>query len=53
MKVILQKDVKNVGKKGDIVIEPQYDVVYNFSEGLALVLDNHKWGYIDKKGKMW
>ena len=48
---------KEVGKKkkyktGDVVIPFKYDEVYNFSEGLAGVSLNGKWGFIDKSGKV-
>ena len=33
-----------------ILIPPQFDSAGNFSEGLAAVKINDKWGYIDKKG---
>lgn len=39
-------DVKN-----NIVIEPIYDDVMSFNEGLATVKLNGKWGVIDKSGK--
>jgi hypothetical protein len=32
-------------------IEPQYDRVGDFHEGLAAVSKNRKWGFIDKRGK--
>ena len=38
-------------KDKNIVIPCEYDVTWNFSEGLALVMLNSKWGYIDKTGK--
>lgn len=31
-------------------IEPRYDMVHNFSEQLAAVMLEDKWGYIDKNG---
>lgn len=37
---------------GDIVLEPQYQMIYEFSGNLALVLQNDKYGYIDKTGKL-
>ncbi len=39
-------------KTGRIVIEPQFDYVYPFSEGLAAVTANRKSGYIDRDGKI-
>ena len=40
-------------KKGNPVINPTFESVQWFSDGLAIVKDtNDKWGYIDKKGNM-
>ena len=40
---------------GTIVVTPQFDLAWHFSEGLAFVRiggrDNGKWGCIDKTGK--
>lgn len=33
-------------------IEPQYDMVQNFSEQLAAVMLHDQWGYIDKEGSI-
>ena len=41
-------DTKNIS----FVIPPTYDTVQSFSEGLAAVKINHKWGFIDKTGKV-
>jgi len=41
-----------IDKTGKIVIDPQFDGAYNFSEGLAAVKVGDKWGYIDKTGKI-
>ncbi len=38
-------------KKGEIVIEPQFDYADDFSEGLAAIKIGGKWGYINKEGK--
>ena len=38
-------------KDGKIVIKPQYDLLLNYSEGLAGACLNGKCGYIDEKGK--
>jgi WG containing repeat len=35
-----------------MIIPPQYDVAYGFSEGLARIRVGDKWGYIDKTGQM-
>ncbi len=36
--------------EGKIRIEAQYYYAWDFSEGLAKVKLNDKWGYVDKKG---
>jgi hypothetical protein len=36
-----------INKKGDMIIELQYDSGLPFSEGLASVKVDDKWGYID------
>jgi hypothetical protein len=41
-----------IDRTGRLVIQPQYDETYGFSEGLGRVVMNHKWGFIDKAGKM-
>ena len=33
------------------VVSPKYDIVSRFSEGMAAVQLNGKWGFIDKTGK--
>lgn len=38
--------------EGNIMIKPIFDQVSGFSEGLCAVLDNGKWGFVDKKGKV-
>ena len=38
--------------KGRVVIPAKYDDAWYFSEGLALVKINGKWGFIDKTGAM-
>lgn len=35
-----------------MVIEPNYDLTFHFSEGLAAVQIGDEWGYIDKSGNM-
>ncbi len=35
-----------------IIVEPQYDMVYLFEEDMALVILNNKRGYLDKTGKL-
>jgi len=36
---------------GKLVISPQFNQAYPFSQGLAAVKIGDKWGYIDKTGK--
>lgn len=39
-----------IDSSGKIVIRPQFDEVWGFSEGLAPVRVSDKWGFIDKTG---
>jgi hypothetical protein len=39
-----------IDKTGRIVVEPQFDIVYGFSENLARIKLDDKYGYIDKNG---
>ncbi|WP_102134121.1 WG repeat-containing protein [Campylobacter coli] len=39
-------------KNGEFAIEPKFDYVWSFGEGLAGVKLNGKWGFIDKSGKI-
>jgi hypothetical protein len=41
-----------IGMSGAIAIEPAFDRVGPFSEGLARVCKKGKWGYIDKSGEI-
>ena len=34
-----------------MILEPQFDAAWEFREGMAAVMKNGKWGFIDKKGK--
>ncbi|MGV8982954.1 WG repeat-containing protein [Clostridium sp.] len=36
----------------EYAIKPQFDMVHSFSEGLAVVRDHGKYGFIDKTGKI-
>jgi hypothetical protein len=40
------KNIKNV----NWIVEPKYDWIDQFNEGLAPFSDKHKWGYIDREG---
>ncbi|EPP4232291.1 WG repeat-containing protein, partial [Campylobacter coli] len=37
-------------KNGEFAIEPKFDYVWSFGEGLVAVKLNGKWGFIDKNG---
>jgi hypothetical protein len=41
-----------IDSTGKIVIKPQFDEAWTFSEGLAPVRVDDKWGYIDETGKI-
>ncbi|MFK0495250.1 WG repeat-containing protein [Campylobacter coli] len=41
-----------IDKSGKIVIEPKFDSIWSFREGLAKVGLNGKYGLIDKSGKI-
>jgi predicted DNA-binding WGR domain protein len=41
-----------VNKAGETVINPQFDLVSHFSEGLAKIQQKNKNGFIDKSGKI-
>ncbi|QZY57530.1 WG repeat-containing protein [Crassaminicella profunda] len=40
-----------INKEGKLIIKAEYDKVRSFSEGLAPVKINGRWGYIDKNGE--
>ena len=41
-----------IDKTGKYVINPQFDIAFDFSEGLAGIWIGGKRGYIDKTGKI-
>ncbi|WP_161768765.1 WG repeat-containing protein, partial [Picosynechococcus sp. NKBG042902] len=41
-----------IDKEGTMVINPQFDVAFNFTESLANVWVGERMGYIDKEGTM-
>ncbi|MGK7875743.1 MAG: WG repeat-containing protein [Xenococcaceae cyanobacterium] len=41
-----------IDRRGQLVIQPQFDGVLFFSEGLAPVQIGEKWGFIDKRGQL-
>ena len=50
-----QNDIKKYGYidvEGNMVIEPQYEKAYVFSNGLARVGEEDKYGFIDMSGRM-
>jgi hypothetical protein len=40
-----------VDRTGKTVVEPQFDYTYGFHGGLAMVLIDDKFGYINPKGE--
>lgn len=50
--VDVEKSVKALPVEERLAIQKKYDFVWNFSEGLAVVKQNGKWGVIDKCGKV-
>lgn len=42
----------SINTKGEWIIQPKFKESYIFSEGLATVQINEKWGYIDRTGKI-
>jgi hypothetical protein len=41
-----------IDTNGALVIQPQFEAAYDFSEGMAAVRVGEKWGYIDSSGQM-
>lgn len=41
-----------MNRSGEMVVPAKYDVACSFSEGLAAVKKNGKWGYIDRTGRI-
>jgi WD40 repeat protein len=41
-----------INKNGDVVIKPEFDLTFNFSEGMAFVEENGKFGFINQTGQM-
>ena len=41
-----------IDRAGKIVVEPQFQNAYGYSEGLASICIDDKWGFIDKESKM-
>lgn len=41
-----------INTRGELVIQPEFDLTFNFSEGLAFVEKDHKYGFIDQTGKL-
>ena len=41
-----------IGHVGDLIVEPVYDEALHFTNGLAAVKQNGKWGYINARGEV-
>jgi len=41
-----------INNTGEVIISPQFDVAWPFSDGLALVEINNNYGYINEEGKI-
>src|SRR5262245_16862840 len=41
-----------INQKGQVIIEPRFEMAKRFSEGLARVKIEGKWGFIDPSGKI-
>lgn len=41
-----------IDRKGNVVVEPQYDYAGAMVEGMSLVLKGEKFGFVDKAGKL-
>ena len=41
-----------INRSGLVVVKPQFEDAYNFSEGLARIAVQHKYGFIDQRGKV-
>lgn len=50
--VYLNKKYGYIDEQGHIVVKPRFDVVTNFSEGLAAVIENSYWDFIDNSGRV-
>lgn len=40
-----------INHSGELVIPYNYDYADDFSEGLAVVIQDGKWGFVDKQGR--
>src|SRR5712692_378744 len=51
---LIQQDGKwgYIDKTGSIVIKPEFEEAFPYSEGLAAVRVRGKWGYVNDKGNM-
>ncbi|MEJ7577285.1 MAG: WG repeat-containing protein [Pyrinomonadaceae bacterium] len=50
--VVLNGKIGFIDKSGRVVIKPQFSVIDDFSEGLALVSWGSDYGFIDETGKV-
>lgn len=51
-KIVKDSKFGFINKEGQMKIPPIYDIANNFSEELALVQKDTRWGYIDKKSNI-
>ena len=49
--IVENKKFGFMDKSGKVVVNPQFDRAFDFSDGLAVVVVGGKMGYIDKTGK--
>ena len=40
-----------INGQGEVIVEPQYEAIYSYHDGLACVRKDKKWGYIDLNGQ--
>ena len=41
-----------IDQSGTVVIKPEFDLTFDFSEGMALVVQANKYGFVDTTGRM-
>ncbi|HEX3253432.1 MAG TPA: WG repeat-containing protein [Pyrinomonadaceae bacterium] len=41
-----------INTRGDVVIKPEFDLTFDFAEGMAFVKKNGKYGFVDQTGKL-
>ena len=50
-RIVVEKKWGFINRNGEIVIEPQFDWVREFSDGMCQASKGGKWGYIDQTGR--